>query len=103
MKRTIFALLTLLTFNSFSQENLTEQTRPIVEEGKRLYQSEMASWYGTDLFVEAYKDMANVGGYFSYADHGVPTCIFFSKAENPKVLGTITFDSTYNTRTAKTN
>lgn len=101
MKRTLFALTTLLTLNVFAQDNPTELAKPIVDEGKRLYRSEMASWYGTDLFVERYKDMANVGGYFSYSDNGTEKCVFFSKADNPKVLGTISFDSTYNTRTAK--
>lgn len=102
MKRTLFALMTLVTVNVIAQEdNPTALAKPIVEEGKRLYRSEMASWYGTDLFVERYKDMANVGGYFSYSDNGTEKCIFFSKADNPKVLGTICFDSTYNTRTAK--
>ncbi|MCS3798476.1 hypothetical protein [Niastella sp. OAS944] len=103
MKRTLFALLTLITPHIFAQDNPTELAKPIVAEGKRLYRSEMASWYGTDLFVERYKDMANVGGYFSYSDNGTEKCIFFSKADNPKVLGTISFDSTYNTRTAKTD
>lgn len=61
----------------------------------------MASWYGTDLFLENYKDRANVGGYFSYSENEVAKCVFFSKADKPKVIGTISFDSTYNTKTAK--
>lgn len=100
MKRIFSAVLTLVTLNVFAQDNPTELARPIVDEGKRLYRSEMASWYGTDLFVERYKDMANVGGYFSYSDNGISKCIFFSKNETPKVIGTVSFDSTYNTRTA---
>lgn len=30
-------------------------------------------------------------------------CIFYSKSENPKVIGTITFDSTYDVNTANTD
>ena len=56
----------------------------------------MASWYGTDLFLENYKNRDNIGGYFSYTDNDISKCIFFSKADNPKVIGTISFDSTYN-------
>lgn len=103
MKRTLLVLMTLLTLKVSAQNEPTEQAKPIVEEGKRLYRSEMASWYGTDLFLEKYKDGANIGGYFSYDDQGVEKCIFFSKGDNPKVIGTISFDSTFNTQTANTN
>jgi len=104
MKRQITILLTLLSVHVFGQDNLTEQAQPIVAEGKRLYKSEMASWYGTDLFLESHKDRATIGGYFSYSEaSGITKCIFFSKAEKPKVIGTISFDSTYNTETATTD
>lgn len=93
-------LLLLLGFSSFAQQDLAAITKPIVEEGKMLYRSEMASWYGTDLFLEKYSNRNNIGGYFSYADGDATKCIFYSKADKPKVLGTITFDSTYDTKTA---
>ena len=96
-------LLTLLTVTAFGQKNLTEKTKPIVAEGKLLYKSEMASWYGTDLFLEAYKQRENIGGYFSYTENEIAKCVFFSKNENPKIIGTISFDKTYNTKTAKTD
>lgn len=63
----------------------------------------MASWYGTDLFLEKYKDRGNIGGYFSYTENEIAKCIFFSKADIPKVIGTISFDSTYNLKTAHVN
>jgi uncharacterized protein with ParB-like and HNH nuclease domain len=63
-------------------------------------QPQNVSWYGTDLFLEKYKDRENIGGYFSYTDSNFAKCIFFSKADKPKVIGTISFDSTYNTQTA---
>ena len=93
-------LLLLFRFSSFAQQDLAAITKPIVEEGKMLYRSEMASWYGTDLFLEKYTNKDNIGGYFSYADGDVTKCIFYSKADKPKVLGAITFDSTYDTKTA---
>ena len=76
-------LLTLLSLNVFGQDNPTEQAKAIVAEGKRLYKSEMASWYGTDIFLESYKDRANIEGYFSYSDNDVAKCIFFSKSDKP--------------------
>jgi len=103
MKRITTILLALLSLSAFGQDNPTEQAKPIVDEGKRLYKSEMASWYGTDIFLENYKDRSNIGGYFSYSDNNLSKCIFFSKAHKPKVIGTISFDSTYDTKTAKTD
>ncbi len=62
----------------------------------------MASWYGTDIFMEKLKDLhSNARGYFSYPDGKLTNCIFFSKDETPKVLVTISFDSTFSSATAK--
>ena len=103
MYKLLTLLFSLLSVTISAQNELTEQAQPIVQEGKLLYKSEMASWYGTDLFLKMYKDRENVGGYFSYADKELATCIFFSKGEAPKVIGEIIFDSTFNVQTAKTN
>src|SRR5687767_9398509 len=100
MNKALTFLLTLSSLSVFGQNNPTEEAQPIVAEGKLLYKSEMASWYGKDLFLENFKDRENMGGYFSYSDNELAKCIFFSKADKPKVIGTISFDSTYNTRTA---
>lgn len=88
---------------SFGQTDFEKQTKPIVDEGKRLYRSEMASWYGTDLFLEKFTDREKIGGYFSYSENEISKCVFFSKSENPKIIGTISFDSTYNLKTATTD
>ena len=103
MNKTLTIILTLLGLSVFGQNNPTDEAQPIVAEGKLLYKSEMASWYGTDLFLENYKDRENIGGYFSYTDQGLSKCIFFSKADKPKVIGTISFDTIYNTKTADVN
>jgi hypothetical protein len=67
-----------------------------------LYRSEMASWYGTDLFLERFKEQSgNIGGYFSYQDGNIAKCIFFSSGDKPTILATISFDSTYNTASAE--
>lgn len=100
MKILFVFTLTLLNNVVFAQQSPTEQAQPIVAEGKLLYRSEMASWYGTDLFLEKYSNRENIGGYFSYSDNGISKCIFFSKTEQPKVIGTISFDSSYNVKTA---
>ncbi len=98
-KLSIFLLF--LTINCYSQKKLDLQIKEVVEEGKRLYRSEMASWYGTDLFLEKYQNRDNIGGYFSYSENDISKCIFFSKSEKPVVIGTIIFDHTYNIKSAK--
>jgi hypothetical protein len=93
-----FALLALLHLFAHAQDSTKIITDSIAKEGRRIYRSEMASWDGTDIFLEKFKDQRpNIGGYFSYADGDSTRCIFYSKSESPKVLGTITFDSSYKT------
>ncbi|MFT3687409.1 MAG: hypothetical protein QM783_21215 [Phycisphaerales bacterium] len=73
----------------------------VVQEGKALYKSEMASWYGTDVFMAKFSDrQQDIGGYVSYTEDKVSKCIFFSKGTEPKVLSTISFDETFNVETA---
>ena len=103
MNGILILILTLCTLNVCGQNNPTDEAQPIVAEGKLLYKSEMASWYGTDLFLESYTNREDIGGYFSYTENEVAKCIFFSKSDKPKVIGTISFDSTYNTKTANVN
>ena len=102
MKRILFLLLTFVSLSAVAQTDLQTRIKTVVDEGKRLYRSEMASWYGTDLFLGNYKSRANVGGYFSYTTkEEVSKCIFFSKADKPRVIGTISFDKTFNPELAK--
>jgi hypothetical protein len=87
-----------------SQSKLEKLKTQTVQEGKKLWASEMASWYGTDLFLEKYKDRDKIGGYFSYVDNPKKsTCVFYGKGENPKIIGTMVFDETYNINTADYN
>lgn len=68
-----------------------------------LYQSESASWYGTDIFLSKYKYREKVGGYFSYNEKDKFKCIFFSNDATPKVIGEITFDNKFDVNTAVDN
>jgi hypothetical protein len=68
----------------------------ISNEAEKLYKSESASWYGTDVFLEKCKSRADdIGGYFSYDNKGDYTCLFFSKGESPYVLGRIKFSNSF--------
>lgn len=103
MKNIFIIICCLFTVGSFGQNKPTKKAQPIVAEGKLLYKSEMASWYGTDLFLENYDNRENVGGYFSYSEKDSAKCIFYSKDDIPLVIGTISFDSTYNVESAQLN
>lgn len=97
---TFYSLLFLLITVFISAQDLEKTAKEITDEGVQLYRSEMASWYGTDVFIENYKDRENIGGYFSYIKNDkVPTCVFFSK-EN-KVIGTISFPNDYKPENSK--
>jgi hypothetical protein len=103
MKITIQLFILLFALNTLGQSKIENETSIILEEGKMLYKSEMASWYGTDIFMEKYNDKERIGGYVSYSENEISKCIFFSKDETPKVLGTIGFDATFKVETAKTD
>ena len=87
-----------ISITSIAQDNINIKNDSIVQEGKALYQSEMASWYGTDIILEVFKDHDKIGGYFSYPQGNAATCVFFSREEVPKIIGTIKFDSSYSLR-----
>lgn len=101
-KSTAFVLFLIVQICSFAQdaEEINQKNDSIVQEGKTLYRSEMASWYGTDIFLELFKEHDKIGGYVSYHTPAAATCIFFSKDDKPKVIGTIQFDSTFNLKKA---
>lgn len=93
-------LILLLSISVLSQgidnTNIEKITKEIVDEGKRIYKLELASWHGTDTFLNSYKDQNNIGGYFSYVNNDTVKCIFFSREPVPGVIGTILFDTTFN-------
>lgn len=96
-------LLMVISLGAMAQDNLNDLAQPIVEEGKRLYRLEMASWYGTDIFLKQYSDRSNLEGYFSYLEGDRTICIFYSKADIPQIIGSVSFDSTYKAQDAIIN
>ncbi|MEJ0030550.1 MAG: hypothetical protein WDO15_09345 [Bacteroidota bacterium] len=91
-------LLTVAVHYGLAQ---SETERKLVIEAKKLYKSDMASWYGTDIFMAKFQDKRpRARGYFSYVEKGKATCVFFSDDTPRKILASFTFDSTYNINTA---
>lgn len=96
MQKTLFLILfALLSLSIFSQKSVDQQIESIEKEGVKLYKSEMASWYGTDIFIEQYQNKENIGGYLSYSEKDKNICIFYSNSNKPKVIGTIAFDDSF--------
>jgi hypothetical protein len=74
------------------KEYIAKMTDSIENEGKTLYLSEMASWYGTDIFLAKCKSkVPRIGGYLSYDTGSGMNNIFFSKDAQPVVLATMSF------------
>ncbi|MDP5170032.1 MAG: hypothetical protein NWR72_07280 [Bacteroidia bacterium] len=76
----------------------------IVKEGFLLYYTEMASWTGTDMLLESFPEKRDqVGGYFSYSQDHVHTCLFFDKGSPARVLVSFAFDDRFSHQSAKTD
>jgi hypothetical protein len=92
MRGLIIIVVLFFAINAFSQPiDLVKKAQEITEEGKSLYKLEMAAWHGTDIFLESFKGKTRVGGYFTYMEKDTPKCLFFSKGDNPKVIGVVSF------------
>ncbi|MBS1772246.1 MAG: hypothetical protein JST82_05255 [Bacteroidetes bacterium] len=76
-----------------SEDERMRMSDSIKTEALMLYKSERASWFGTDVFLQNYTGSRDsIDGYFSYSQGNTSTCVFYSKSETPKVIGTIKFD-----------
>jgi hypothetical protein len=99
-KFTLFLFLLLFTSKLFAQhEQLDHITDSIVNEGKALYRSEWASWYGTDIFLDKCANKKDLsGGYLSYETDDGLTNIFFTKGDAPMVMATISFKKDFDSK-----
>ncbi|MES2374397.1 MAG: hypothetical protein V4557_17605 [Bacteroidota bacterium] len=97
MKISFLLFASLISSAVFAQIETKKIADSIIAEAKEIYRSEMASWYGSEIFEEKFKQQKqNTGGHFSYKVSPAQTnCVFFSTANDPKVLATIIFDSNY--------
>ncbi|MDH6308958.1 hypothetical protein M2451_001584 [Dysgonomonas sp. PFB1-18] len=92
MRKLIVLILAAVSLTAFSQTiDLERKAIDITAEGKLLHRLEMAAWYGSDIFMDNFKEKDRIGGYFSYIDKNTSKCLFFSKDESPKVLGVVSF------------
>ncbi|MDN3582323.1 hypothetical protein [Mucilaginibacter flavus] len=89
----VLLLAMLFVFHAFAQQKDTQRiTDSIVNEGKALYRSEFASWFGTDIFLAKCANKRElIGGYLSYDTPTGLNNVFYSKGDDPFVLGTTSF------------
>ncbi len=83
------------TSGFYSSSERARIANEIKKEAMILYHSEMASSLATDILFARHEDIKKIGGYFSYPEKEFTQCVFYSKGENPMVLFTILFDSTF--------
>lgn len=96
--RLFFTLLFLTSINLSFSQNRDE----VLAEAYQLYNSEKASWHGTDLFLDKFPERKNrIGGYISYSDNNGNNCLFFDKEEVPNTLVKFTFNDNFNIKSAK--
>ncbi|MDD3004538.1 hypothetical protein [Flavobacterium sp.] len=101
MKSLFTFALVVFSALAVQSQDIEKLKDEVLKEAFLMYESEKASWHGTDLFIEQYTNTANIGGYVSYTDNKNPKCIFVSKEDKNKVIGTITFDKTFDLTKAK--
>lgn len=93
----------LLPFITLAQKADKKKESQVLDEGYKLYQSAMASWHGTDLFLANHTDLKEqAGGYFSYPHQDSVTCIFYSKGDAPSSLVSFTFGKSFDLNSVKT-
>ncbi len=100
--KVLISILSLFFFieNSFCQDKLIRDK--VLAEAYLLYNSEKASWNGTDIFLEKFPQKRElIGGYLSYSERDLHNCIFFDKSEDPNLLAKISFNGSFNIEKAK--
>tara|TARA_R110001632_G_scaffold92043_9_gene196941 strand:+ start:2220 stop:3038 length:819 start_codon:yes stop_codon:yes gene_type:complete len=98
MKLILIILSSILFINNAFGQTEDE----ILAESYLLYNSEKASWIGTDIFLEKFPTKRNlIGGYFSYSGDSFHHCVFFDKSEIPNLLAKITFNDDFKIEQAK--
>ncbi len=81
----VIALLTTTT--GFSQQKKIKRLRKeTMSLAMELYKSELASWHSTDILVEKFGSMSNVGGYLSYSENNETIAIYYDQSEDKNVL-----------------
>jgi hypothetical protein len=90
----LMVLFLVLPLSGCAQQSKDEEK--IMAEAWLLYNSERASWHGSDIFMGSYGSLSKKAkGYFSYTDDKVHRCVFFDGAAAPNVLFSATFDDSF--------
>ncbi|WP_026990222.1 hypothetical protein [Flavobacterium subsaxonicum] len=101
IKQLLLFATALLTLPAFCQE---KEKQEIMKEAKLLYNSERASWSGTDIFMAKFPEKREkMGGYFSYSQGNQHKCVFVDNQASPNVLATILFDDGFVIEASKTD
>ena len=111
MKKTVLLFFSsLVCFAIFAQKkqppiDLHKTETAILEEGRKLYQLQMATTLGLEAFLQLPKDVVDsAAGYFAFREGKFYKCVFYNNLYNADIISTILFDSAFNkVRTAISN
>jgi hypothetical protein len=95
MKKLMFSLLLLLVVGNAIAQDIQTKIKPVIEEGKQIFQIEMANRMAPKLFKAKYKGKEKASEHISYLESNSVRSVFFTKGEKPKVLGSILFDASF--------
>ncbi len=105
IKKYTLAILIVIATAATSKAQEKEPERAVIDrltdsvmaEGKALFRSEWASWHGTDIFLEKFKDrQSQIGGYVSYETPTNLVNVFYTKGDKPLTMGVISFGKDFN-------
>lgn len=111
MKKTVLlffsSLLCLVIFAQKKQPpiDLHKTETAILDEGRKLYQLQMATTLGLEAFLQLPKNVVDsAAGYFAFREGKFYKCVFYNNLYNADIISTILFDSAFNkVRTAISN
>ncbi len=102
MKSILFSFIgLLLAIGSFAQDKLKSEIEPVKTLGRTIYKIEMANQLSNELIPQKYKGKEKVVGHFSMIESENIKTVFYAKGDKPKVLGTITYESTFDEKNAQ--
>lgn len=90
----------LCAFIFLGHQSYSQTQSEILQEGTVLYRCAATAKRGAEIYLSNHADRKeSTGGYISYITGSSQVCVFFSKDEKPKALGTVSFNIVSSTKT----
>lgn len=101
MKYFSLTLLVLCSFlNSFAQDNLQQEARSAIAEGKQIYRLELANRLADKVFKSKYQGKEKPAGFITYTEGDNTKAIFYNNNNETTAIAVLTFDKDPGEKTA---